>query len=711
MGVMAQNWRAAAPVQRMGIILLLLGPPLLLWQAFPANQIPISQPAFLAVHSIMEIFAVVVAALIFFTAYGTPHAQRSVRVVVLGCAFLAAALFDGLHLLSYEGMPALVTDNSPHKSILFWLCARVSAGIGLLLYVLLPDTRPAGAGERQWMLMATLALTAALSWPILRYPQVLPAMFVPGEGLTPLKIWIEWLVFSLYIATAVLLFLRRRRVRHCDVGSLMLALLLMAVGELFFTMYVQVTNTANMMGHGYKVMAYFFLYRAIFAEAIQQPFQQIRNMLVHDKLTGLASRMSFNERLDEVIREGRQIDESCAVISVGLDRFKTVNATLGHERGDLLLIAVADRIRSTVPEGSFIARFSGDNFMILLERTTPAQAHDIAQRLLHAMQAPFAVADDRLEITASMGVVTSPMDGDTSSVLLRHADVALHHAKTRGRQCVILFSQDLSDTIARRALIEAKLKHALEQNEFHLVYQPKAFLSHGGIGEWEALLRWNSPGVGAISPLEFIPVAEETGIILPMGEWVLRESCRQLAAWRSLGLDPGRVAVNLSTRQLRQVNLPHTIGSILADADLPGSALNLEITESVIMDDPAAASDVLLQLAKQGIRISVDDFGTGYSSLNYLKTLPIHWLKIDQSFISEIPHDENDMAIVRSILRLGHGLGLQVVAEGVETREQLAFLYGEGCDAIQGYLFSPPLPPAECEALMRSGRKLELPDP
>ena len=691
------------------MVLLLLGLPLLLWQAFPANQIPIAQPAFVAIHSIMEIFAVVVAALIFFTAYGTPRTERSVRVIVLGCAFLAAALFDGLHLLSYEGMPALVSENSPQKSILFWLCSRFAAGIGLLLYVLLPESRQANAIERRWMLMTTLALVAVLSWPILLYPQVLPAMFVPGEGLTPLKIWIEWLVFSLYIATAALLFVRRERVHHCDIGSLMLALLLLALGELFFTMYVEVTNTANLIGHAYKVLAYYFLYRAIFAEAIQQPFYQIRSMLVHDDLTGLASRMSFNEHLGEVIEQARPTGETFAVISVGLDRFKTVNATLGHERGDLLLMAVADRIRATVPDGSLVARFSGDNFMILLERTTLIQANGVAQRLLHAMQEPLAVADDRLEITASMGVVVYPLDGDTPSALLRHADVALHYAKARGRQRVIMYSQDLSDTIARRSLIEAKLKHALEGDELCLVYQPKVFLSHGCIGEWEALLRWNSPDRGLISPLEFIPVAEETGIILPIGEWVLRESCRQLAAWRSLGLEPGNIAVNLSTRQLRQANLPRTIGSILDDAGLPGGALNLEITESVIMDDPAAAAAMLLPLARRGIHISVDDFGTGYSSLSYLKTFPINCLKIDQSFISEIPHDENDVAIVRSILSLGHSLGLHIVAEGVETDEQLAFLYNEGCDAIQGYLFSPPLSPADCEALMRSGRKLALP--
>jgi diguanylate cyclase (GGDEF)-like protein len=687
---------------RIGMLLLAMSIPLLLWQAVPANQLAISAPAFLAAHSMMEIFAVVIAALIFFTGHGAQETIRSVRSIVLGCTFLAVALFDTLHFLSYLGMPDLVSPNSPHKSILFWLCGRIAAGVGLLAYILIPEAPALRDPMRRLALAATLLTVGAIAYGFLAAPQAMPAMYVPGMGLTILKLALEWGVFIFYLAIAGVLALRRNRVIHCDIGSLMLALLLMAAGELFFIVYVEVSSTANLLGHAYKAVAYYFLYLAIYADAVSRPFRQMRHMLTHDDLTGLPNRTAFNEQLNLALVRAHQ-DAPCAVLLLDLDHFQNVNDTLGHEQGDMLLVAVAGRLRASLPKTAFMARFSGDEFVILLENATVERARQVGQALLQAMTREFDLGNDRLGISASLGIVIYPTDGESASALMRYADLALHRAKSAGRDCLTVFSRDLSEEIQRRVLLEARLKHALERKELALYYQPKLEILSGRLVGWEALLRWQSPELGAVSPEEFIPVAEQSGLILPIGDWVLREACRQMRAWQDLGLTAGSMAVNLSTRQFRQRHLAEEISTALSDSGLAPAALELEITESSLMDNLAAAASVLAELEQLGIRIAVDDFGTGYSSLNYLKMFSIHCLKIDRSFIRDIPGDENDTAIVRTIIALARSLDLTVVAEGVETDAQLAYLRANHCDQTQGYLFSRPLPPDDCVSLMRAG--------
>lgn len=682
------------------MLLLAASLPLLLWQAIPANQAAISSPTFLAAHSIMEIFAVIVAALVFFTGHGAQETVRSIRSMALGCAFLAVAMFDILHFLSYMGMPDLLSPNTPHKAILFWLCGRYAAGIGLLAYVLLPETPAVRFPASRYGWIGVLLAAGALSYGLLVSPDSVPAMYVAGQGLTPLKVTLEWGVFGLYLAVAVLLYLRRSQITHCDIESLILALLLMAAGELFFIVYVEVSSTANLLGHTYKVFAYYFLYRAIYAESVSRPFRQMRYMLSHDDLTGLPNRTAFNDKLTLAMARARP-DAPCAVLLLDLDYFQNVNDTLGHEQGDLLLVAVAQRIRASLPEKAFMARFSGDEFVILLENMTVEQAKQVGQDLLQAMAREFDLGNDHLGISASIGIVTYPTDGESASILMRYADLALHRAKSSGRDCLVVFSRDLSEEIQRRVLLEARLKHALDRNELVVHYQPKMEILTGRLKGWEALLRWQSPELGMISPEEFIPVAEQSGLILPIGEWVLREACRQLRAWQDQGLDAGTMAVNLSTRQFRQTDLAEEISNALRDTGLVPGDLELELTESSIMDNLASAASVLAGLEALGIRIAVDDFGTGYSSLSYLKTFSIHCLKIDRSFIHDIPGDDNDTAIVRAIITLAGSLGLTVVAEGVETEAQLAYLRANHCDQAQGYLFSRPLPPGECLKLMR----------
>jgi len=685
-----------------GTLLLSASIPLLLWQAVTANHQAISAPTFLAAHSMMEIFAIIVAALIFFTGHGVQGTVRSIRSVVLGSAFLAVALFDTLHFLSYVGMPDLITPNSPHKSVLFWLCGRFAAGIGLLAYVLLPEASVARFPLRRHAWIGVLFVVGALSYGFLASPHSVPAMYVIGQGQTPLKITLEWLLFGFYLAIAALLYVRRQRITNCDIESLMLAMLLLAAGELFFIVYVDVTSLANLLGHLYKVFAYYFLYRAIYAEAVSRPFRQMRHMLTHDDLTGLPNRAAFNDRLNQAVSHARQ-DVPCAVLLLDLDHFQNVNDTLGHEQGDLLLVAVAQRIRAHLPKAAFMARFSDDEFVILLEHASVGRATRVGQSLLRSMSSEFDIGNDRLGIGASIGIVTYPTDGESASMLMRYADLALHRAKSSGRNALVVFSRDLSEEIQRRVLLEARLKHALDRSELALHYQPKIEILSGRLMGWEALLRWQSPELGAVSPDEFIPIAEQCGLILPIGDWVLREACRQMRSWQDQGLAAGTMAVNLSTRQFRQKDLAKEISAALSDTGLAPGDLELELTESSIMDHLASAAAVLAELEQLGIRIAVDDFGTGHSSLGYLKAFSIHCLKIDRSFIHDIPGDDNDTAIVRAIITLAGSLGLTVVAEGVETEAQLAYLRANHCDQVQGFLFSRPLPPDDCVSLMRTG--------
>ncbi|MDP3123089.1 MAG: EAL domain-containing protein, partial [Thiobacillus sp.] len=381
------------------------------------------------------------------------------------------------------------------------------------------------------------------------------------------------------------------------------------------------------------MFAYYFLYRAIYTEAVSRPFRQMRHMLTHDDLTGLPNRTAFGERLNLAV-EGSWPDTPCAILLLDLDNFQNVNDTLGHELGDLLLVAAAGRIRESLPRAAYMARFSGDEFVILLERAGIEQAREVGENVLRAMTREFDVGNDRVEISASIGIVSHAGDSETPSALMRYADLALHRAKAAGRNCVQAFSRDLAEAIERRVLLEARLKHALSRGELALHYQPKLEIQSGRLTGWEALLRWQSPELGRVNPAEFFPIAEQSGLILPIGNWVLNEACRQLRAWQAMGLAPGSMGVNLSTRQFRQTNLDEEVSAALQDAGLAPGELELELTESAIMDNLASAADVLAGLERLGIRIAVDDFGTGYSSLSYLKTFPIHCLKIDRSFIN-----------------------------------------------------------------------------
>ena len=419
--------------------------------------------------------------------------------------------------------------------------------------------------------------------------------------------------------------------------------------------------------------------------------QNIQSLAYYDVLTGLPNRTLLHDRLGQLIAASHRDKQKFALLFLDLDRFKYVNDSMGHTVGDTLLQAVALRLQECVREGDTVARIGGDEFIVLLRETDADSAARVASKILAVLATPYDIGELQMATYASIGISIYPDNAQDSDTLIKYADVAMYRVKEEGRSNFQFFTPEMNFHADKLFSMEKDLRLAMERNEFILHYQPQVNLRYGRICGVEALIRWEHPEVGLIMPDVFVPVAEETGQILPIGEWVLRSACEQLAQWRKQGLPVFPIAVNLSIRQLRQPNLAHSVAAILTKTGLGAHDLELEITEGLMMGETEAAMTFLDQMHKLGVHLSVDDFGTGYSSLSYLKKLPLDKLKIDQSFVRDITTDENDAAIVSSIISLGHQLNLQVVAEGVETPEQMDFLLVRGCDEMQGFYFSRPL--------------------
>jgi len=430
---------------------------------------------------------------------------------------------------------------------------------------------------------------------------------------------------------------------------------------------------------------------------------QLRYIATHDSLTDLANRTMFNEGLRHALQQGARYNRGIAVLFIDIDRFKVVNDSLGHSAGDRLLQDCAKRLSECLRESDTVARLGGDEFVVMVENfTAPRDAIAIAQKILTNIAKPFFVDGQEFLMSASIGISTFPEDGTDTEALLKNADIAMYRAKDQGRNNYQFYSAQMNKHTFERLAMESSLRRALERNEFVLHYQPKLDLRSGAIVGVEALVRWRHPDWGMVSPAQFIPLAEESGLIVQIGEWVLKTACEQSRMWRDQGIQAMRVAVNLSARQFGQKTLLADVAKIIADSGLTPECLELEITESLVMHNPEHAADTLQKLRAMGVTLSIDDFGTGYSSLAYLKRFPIDCVKIDRSFIKDIPNDADDMAITKGVIALGHSLRLKVVAEGVETAEQREFLRSNGCDELQGFLFSKPLPADEVTALLKS---------
>lgn len=429
--------------------------------------------------------------------------------------------------------------------------------------------------------------------------------------------------------------------------------------------------------------------------------QRIEKLINYDVLTGLPNRQLLKDRVEHAINGAARGQTQIALLFLDLDHFKYVNDTLGHSAGDQMLIEISHRLHSVVTETDTVARVGGDEFVVVLSAGAEDEAARIANKLLESVSRPYLVEEQELIITPSIGISMYPTDGETFETLYQHADTAMYRAKHDGRNNFCFFTKSMQQRTMRVLQLESAMHQALERSQFSLVYQPQLSMDGRRVVGVEALLRWQHPELGIISPGEFIPLAENNGQIVTIGAWVLRTAVEQLKSWLMAGLPPMVMAVNLSAVQFRQANLPDLVTKILTDAELSPEYLELELTEGVAMEDPINAIAVMDDLHSRGVRMSIDDFGTGYSSLSYLKKFNVYKLKIDQSFVRDIATDADDSAIVTAIIHMAHSLGFITIAEGVETQAQCDFLRRHACDEVQGYLFSKPLPPAQLESFVR----------
>jgi diguanylate cyclase (GGDEF)-like protein/PAS domain S-box-containing protein len=446
----------------------------------------------------------------------------------------------------------------------------------------------------------------------------------------------------------------------------------------------------------------------VFSDVTQRKLdeERIRYQASYDQLTGLPNRALFMDMLTKALASAGRNGEMVGLMFVDLDGFKQVNDTMGHDMGDLLLQEVAVRLKRCVRSSDLVARLGGDEFTILMPQLRDFRnAPRVAERITETLQAPFALAGKEAFISASIGITTFPDDAMDPATLLKNADAAMYRAKEQGKQHFQFFTAEMNAEIEERLILINGLSQALERDEFALYYQPKVNLMSGQLTGAEALLRWRHPDLGIIPSAKFIPIMEESGLIGSVSEWVIDAACRQHKKWLDDGINI-KVAVNLSVRQLRQPGLPKSVAELLERAGVAAGGLELEITESMLMKDTENAIKTLTELNEMGVSLAMDDFGTGYSSLSYLKRFPLHTIKIDRSFISNIATDTDDYEIIRTIISMGHSLRRLIVAEGVETRQQLAILRELGCDEMQGYLVSPAIPADDLRKLVRKGNLL-----
>ena len=804
----------------------------LLWRTSQAGgQLTFSARPFLFFHGAVELVVVLIALLIFVTGYRAVLSARKDAVVLLGVAFLGVALLDYAHILSYVGMSDAVTTNTPHKSMFFWLAARLLAAIALLAYAAWPASARVGTVQKRLALACVLILVAVTVCVGLIWPHRIPRLFIAGHGLTWLKIGLEWLAGSINAATVVVLVMRRRSLAFEHLRALIYTAALLAVSSVFFTQLGAIdTDAANALGHVYKLAAYFYLFDATCNEALRRPIERLevqcqrettildaapdgvlwvddmgtiltanaaiesltgyspgevignnvdlflpphlraghgdairrhfrapraramgridlklrrrdgqltpvdislgnfrdggrdyaiayirdlterkkyeeslRHQATHDELTGLPNRWLFRYQLEQDIARASRSGLSLAVLFLDLDYFKNINDSYGHPAGDALLAQVSSRIQESLRENDMLARLGGDEFGIsLCDLANPGDALNVASSVLVRLQTAFRIAGHDVYSGASLGLAFYPADARDSDTLLRYADMAMYQAKQGGRGAYVCYSQEMDIRAHADMLLHTQLKAALSLGLLEMHYQPQVDVRTGQVVGAEALLRSRDPVMGGVAPSRLIAIAEATGLMLELSEYVLAMACRDIATWHNCGT-PLRISVNFSAQQFRQGSVEETVRGALALAGAPAHLLCVEITESVAMAHPEEARRQMCRLREMGCAISLDDFGTGYSSLAYLKSLPITEVKIDRSFIHGVPADHYDMAIAQTIITLAHSLGLSLVAEGVENEDQLAFLRAHACEHYQGWLFAPALSPAELQALLTHG--------
>lgn len=679
---------------------------LLLAVLLPDEWMPAGRHVFpVWLHTLSELAAVMVALMVFISAWTAQGRERTFSASLLGAGFLAVGLLDVAHLMSYKGMPDMITASSPQKAIVFWLCARYVSAAVLLAVALLPLVQPISTVQRQLLLVAMLALAFACILLGLLLPEAWPLFFVEGQGLTPVKVAAEYGVVALLLAAAWLLVRQTAQARFSS-ADLALAAVISVLSELCFTLYANVNDSYQLLGHAYKVLAYAFLFRAIYLHAVRQPYlrlseeiaerrqaeRNLEHLAYHDPLTGLPNRALLRDRVEQAVAELRRSGKSTAVVLLDLDQFKNINDSLGHGAGDDLLRQVAARLSAALRATDTVGRLGGDEFVIVL-REVDGQGG--ALRSLAAVQQalgePFVLGGTSMHVSASFGVALAPEHGSDMESLLGRADAAMYRAKGAGRNTYRFFDRGMQDDVVHRMDLQSGLAGALQRGEFELHFQPVVELRSGLMVGAEALLRWRRADGSLVPPALFIPVAEESGLIVPISEWVIHEACAQAARWPAIAGRLPLVGVNLSALQFRQGHVESVVQSALTRSGLAPQRLNLELTESILISDPSSVLETVTRLKAQGLSLSLDDFGTGFSSLSYLTQFPVDRLKIDKSFLISFDKDRNATLIVEAIIALAASLDLQVVAEGVETQAVAERLGALGCGYAQGYHYARPM--------------------
>ena len=678
-----------------------------------------------SLHSMTETFSIVVSAMVFAVSWYAYRPEQPGNIIILACGFLAAALLDFGHLLSYRGMPDFVTPASPQKAISFWLCARLLSA-AMVLVIAFRAWRPLRHPESRYVLMAvTVAAVAAIYYLQLWHPQLWPRFYIEGQGLTPIKIAIEMAVISIMAVVAIRLWFARA-VDPPYMEGMLTASLLWILSELSLMAYENVNDVFSLFGHVIKVIAYVFIYRLVFVASVRDPYdrlaveiarkqaaeRQVEALAFYDVLTGLPNKALLRDRATQILSARRVDNGQCALLLLNVDGLKHINDSYGHAFGDAVLRAVAERLPGCVGRSDTVSGVGGDEFALMLHEVADSEAVASAvERIRFALGRPMQVQGHELRITASMGAATSPGDGLAFETLFQNACTALHKAKESGGDSWRFYDATMNRDVADRLNLRSGLRLALERSELVLHYQPQLDLASGALVGVEALVRWQHPERGMVPPLQFIPAAEDSGLIVPIGQWVLHEACRQAVAWQRAGITVPVVAVNLSAVQFQRGNIEDAVLDALATSGLPASHLELELTESILIQDAPAVLATVRKLKAMGVRLSIDDFGTGYSSLAYLRDFPVDTLKIDQSFIRDIRQRSDGEVMVAAIIQLAKTLGLATIAEGVEDEATADALRRLECDHAQGFLYARALPAAELEAFLLAPSRLHRASP
>ena len=786
-------------------------------------------------HTLLEFASMLVCGAVAAVAWNGRELGTPRSVHVLGVASAGALALDLVHTLSFPGMADLITPNTPTKTAALFMAGRLLIALALLCVAALPWRLDQEPRWLRWVPVGVAAYVVAVCAWVFGWPQTLPALVIEGESLTLAKRATEYAIAALYLSASALFVRRLSTPQPFDVSSLLCAAVLMAIGEIIFTLYTRLTDLAMVVGHLYKVLGFWMLYRTIVADSIRAPYRRLvdsqhllrhsedelrtitdnipamvafvdcdaryrfanRNyerwlglkpeqmlgrtahelhdaygcevpqpsleralagqsfavehhvirhtsgrgrwfnimympkvnchghvsgvyilsnditdvvdaegralfLAEHDELTTLPNRAAFQAAVGRTLMHCELEATQFAVIFVDVDRFKVINDTLGHAAGDHLLQALATRMRQVVRGKDLVARMGGDEMCLLLHDVRDAtHASEIAERILTALRVPVELRTGmQHHVTVSAGVAIYPHDGTDVETLLRHADIAMYRAKAAGRDGFALFGAHDSAPAEERLTLELELRTAIDQDQLVLHYQPRVDVVTGRPLGMEALVRWQHPQRGLLSPAHFIDIAEETGLIVPMGAWVLRHAGQTLRRLQDAGVLGLTMSVNVSARQFKNPRLVDEVAGMIELAGCAPHLIELELTESAVMEHPEMAEGTMRRLKMLGVRLAMDDFGTGYSSLASLKRFPVDCVKIDRSFVNDIPGDAGDSALTRAIIAMGHSLGLHVVAEGVERLDQLDFLRREGCDEYQGYWFAKPMPEAALTALL-----------